>query len=100
MIIDFLSILYVRFAFLMPQDRLALAVLRVALCPDLNASSLVFSSPRTSAVIHGFCGDGLGDCHIINALFDASSHSFSVLLQVCVVVVGGRLFKHVPVLQC
>ncbi len=38
----------------MPQDRLALAVLRAALSPDLNASSLVFSSPRTSAVIHGF----------------------------------------------
>ncbi len=36
------------------QDRLALAVLRAALSPDLNASSLVFSSPRTSAVIHGF----------------------------------------------
>ncbi len=45
--------------------------------------------------LHG--PDGLGDCHIINALFDVSSHSFSVLLQVCVVVVGGRLFKHVPV---
>ncbi len=45
---------YDRFAFLMPQDRLALAVLRAALSPDLNASSLVFSSPRTSAVIHGF----------------------------------------------
>ncbi len=45
---------YDRFAFLMPRDRLALAVLRAALCPDLNASSLVFSSPRTSAVIHGF----------------------------------------------
>ncbi len=43
-----------RFAFLMPQDRLVLAVLRAALSPDLNASSLVFSSPRTSAVIHGF----------------------------------------------
>ncbi len=43
------------------------------------------------------CGDGLGDCHIISPLFDVSSHSFSVLLQVCVVVVGGRLFKHVPV---
>ncbi len=27
--------------FLMPQDRLALAVLRAALSPDLNASSLV-----------------------------------------------------------
>ncbi len=38
----------------MPQDRLALAVLRDALSPDLNASSLVFSSPQTSAVIHGF----------------------------------------------
>ncbi len=38
----------------MPQDRLALAVLRASLSPDLNASSLVFSSPRTSAVIHGF----------------------------------------------
>ncbi len=38
----------------MPQDRLALAVLRAALSPDLNSSSLVFSSPRTSAVIHGF----------------------------------------------
>ncbi len=45
---------YDRFAFLMPRDRLALAVLRAALSPDLNASSLVFSSPRTSAVIHGF----------------------------------------------
>ncbi len=64
----------------MPQDRLALAVLRAALSPDLNASSLVFS-----------------DCHIIHVLFDVSSHSFSVLLHVCVVVVGGRLFKHVPV---
>ncbi len=94
----------------MPQDRLSLAVLRAALSPDLKASSLVFSSPQTSAVIHGFwfaqCGDGPGDGHIINALFDVSSHSFSVLLQVCVVVVGGRLFKHVPVcilaavLQC
>ncbi len=39
----------------MPRDRLALAVLRAALSPDLNASSLVFSSPRTSAVIHGYC---------------------------------------------
>ncbi len=52
------------------------------------------------------CGYGLGDCHIINALFDVSSHSFSVFLQVCVVVIGGRLFKYVPVcvleavLQC
>ncbi len=42
----------------------------------------------------------------MNAVFDVSSHSFSVLLQVCVVVVGGRLFKHVQVcvleavLQC
>ncbi len=33
---------YDRFAFLMPRDRLALAVLRAALSPDLNASSLVF----------------------------------------------------------
>ncbi len=49
----------------------------------------------TASGLHG--GDGLGDCHIINTLFDVSSHSFSVLLQVCVVVVGGRLFKHVPV---
>ncbi len=49
-IVNFLS----RFAFLMPQDRLALAVLRAALSSDLNASSLVFSSPRTSAVVHGF----------------------------------------------
>ncbi|KAL0185360.1 hypothetical protein M9458_021057, partial [Cirrhinus mrigala] len=31
------------------QDRLALAVLRAALSPDLKASSLVFSSTRTSA---------------------------------------------------
>ncbi len=77
----------------MPQDRLALDVLKAALSPDLNASSLVFSSPRTSAVIHGFWFDGLSDCHIIHALFDVSSHSFSVLLQVCVVVVGGRLFN-------
>ncbi len=38
----------------MPQDRLALAVLSTALSPDLNASSLVFSSPQTSAVIYGF----------------------------------------------
>ncbi len=45
---------YDRFAFLMPRDRLPLAVLRAALSPDLNASSLVISSPRTSAVIHGF----------------------------------------------
>ncbi len=101
---------YNRFAFLMPRDRLALAVLRAALSPDLNASSLVFSSPRTSAC-HPWlpvctCGDGLGDCHIINAVFDVSSHSFSVLLQVCMVIIGGRLFKHVPVcvleavLQC
>ncbi len=50
----FIFLPYDRFAFLMPQDRLALAVLRAALSPDLNASSLVFSSPRTSAVIHGF----------------------------------------------
>ncbi len=42
------------FAFLMPQDRLALAVLKTALSPDLNASSLVFSSPQTSVVIQGF----------------------------------------------
>ncbi len=41
------------------------------------------------------CGDGLGDCHIINAVFDVSSHSFSVLLQFCGVIVGGRHFKHV-----
>ncbi len=52
------------------------------------------------------CGDVLGDCHIINAVFDVSSHSFSLLLQVCVIVVGDHLFKHVPVcvleavLQC
>lgn len=52
-IIDFFCA-YDHFAFLMPQDRLALAVLRAALSPDLNASSLVFSSPQTSAVIHGF----------------------------------------------
>ncbi len=45
---------YDRFAFLMPQDILALAVLRAALSPDLNDSSLVFSSPQTSAVIQGF----------------------------------------------
>ncbi len=38
----------------MPQYRLALAVLKAALSPDLNASSLVFSSPRTYAAIHGF----------------------------------------------
>ncbi len=94
-IIDFLS--SDCFAFLMPRDRLALVVLRAALSPDLNASSLVFSSPRTSAVIHGFWFARvvmvLVDCHIIHALFDVSSHSFSVLLQVCVVVVGGRLFN-------
>ncbi len=40
--------------FRMPQDRLALAVLRAALSPDLKSSSQVFSSPWTSAVIHGF----------------------------------------------
>ncbi len=51
-IIDFFE--HDRFTFLMPQDRLALTVLRAALSPDLKASSLVFSSPRTSAVIHGF----------------------------------------------
>ncbi len=50
----FIFLAYDRFAFLMPQDRLALAVLRAALSPDQNASSLVFSSPRTSAVIHVF----------------------------------------------
>ncbi len=77
----------------MPRDRLALAVLRAALSPDLNASSLDFSS-TTNLCCHpwllvGTCGDGLGDCHIISALLDVSSHSFSVLLKVCVVVVGG-----------
>ncbi len=56
-IIDFFLFLFFandRFKFLMPQDRLALAVLRAALSPDLKASFLVFSSPRNSAVIHGF----------------------------------------------
>ncbi len=47
-------VVYDRFAFLMPQDRLALAVLRAALSPDLKASSLVFNIPRASAVIHDF----------------------------------------------
>ncbi len=69
--------------------------------------SLAAHKPLLSSRASGCtCGDGLGDCHIINALFDVSSHSFSVLLQVCVVVVVGCLFKHVPVcvleavLQC
>ncbi len=53
MIVDFFEHMTV-LHFLMPQDSLALAVLRAALSPDLNASSRVFSSPRTSAVIHGF----------------------------------------------
>ncbi len=79
----------------MPQDRLALAVLRAALSPDLNASSLVLSSPRTSAVIHGFWFARVVMVLVtVTSLFDVSSHSLSVLLQVCVVIVGGRLFKH------
>ncbi len=80
----------------MPQDRLALAVLRAALSPDLKASSLVFSSPRTSAVIHGFWFARVVMVlvtHIINALFDVSSHSLSVLLQLSGVVIDGRLFN-------
>ncbi len=86
----------------MPQDRLALAVLMAALSPDLNASSLVFSSPRTSAVIHDFWFARVVMVLVTVTLSmhffcDVSSHSFSVLLQVCVVVVGGRLFKHAPV---
>jgi len=39
---------------LMLCDRLALVSLRTALSPDLNATSQVFNSPRTSAVNHGF----------------------------------------------
>ncbi len=84
----------------MPQDRLALAVLRAALSPDLNVSSLVFSSPRTSAVIHGFWFARVVMVLVTvtsSRTFDVSSHSFSVLMQVCVVVVGGCPFKHVPV---
>jgi len=79
----------------MPQDRLALAVLRAALSPDLKASSLVFSSPRTSAV-YGFWFARVVMVlvtHIINALFDVSSHSLSVLLQLSGVVIDGRLFN-------
>ncbi len=51
--IDVCLICMVYVTFLMPSDRLALAVLVAALSPDLNASK-VFSSPRNSAVIHGF----------------------------------------------
>ncbi len=58
---------------------------------------LAAHEPLLSSMAVCTCGDGLGDCHIINAVFDVSSHSFRVLLQVCMVIISGRLFKHVPV---
>lgn len=43
------------------------------------------------------CGDDLGKCKIISALFNKGTSSFIVFIEVCVVVVGGCLFKQVPV---
>lgn len=61
-------------------DRLLLIVLRADLSPDLNASSGVSGFCQPWFLVDT-CGDGLGDRHIIDGLFDIGSHYISVFLK-------------------
>lgn len=85
----------------MPQDRLALAVLRLDSFLSLKALSLALNSLWTSPVSHSlrlaWNDDAFHGGHIIDALRDVRGHSVCVFLNVCVVVVSGCLLRHFPV---
>lgn len=87
------------FASLMPWDTLALAVLSFS-----PSSEGVVSGPQQPVNVPcqpwppvSLSDDAFCVGHIMDALGDGGGHRVCVLLNVCVVVVGGCLLKHSPV---
>ena len=84
------------FGFLDATGQFGPAVLRQAASPALKAVFLALSSPQTSTVSHGY---SLAQVVIVLVVVTSNvgGDSIRVLFNVCEVVVGGCLLKHLPV---